>query len=198
MTSPYPVPPQYDTRPLLDIAVDRMRRYDDRPWGATPAVLPLVALAGLIVAGSVIGHSVHPGGYAARVAVSIGLNVGLYLVLALAVRAAGQEVAQRYGGWGNAFGLRRPMVVGLTTAPDRLIQVRRNRLLSLNQAPETAYVDVEKVTREVQYARRMFADNGWPVIDVTRRSIEETAAAVINLLNERQAAGDTAQGPKPI
>jgi regulator of PEP synthase PpsR (kinase-PPPase family) len=97
------------------------------------------------------------------------------------------------------FGLRRPLVVGLTTAPDRLVQVRRNRLLSLNQAPETAYVDAEKVGREVQFARRMFADNGWPVIDVTRRSIEETAAAVINLLNERQASGDaTPGGPKPI
>jgi regulator of PEP synthase PpsR (kinase-PPPase family) len=75
------------------------------------------------------------------------------------------------------FGLRRPLVVGLTTAPERLVQVRRNRLLSLNQAPDTAYVDTDRVSREVQYARRMFADNGWPVIDVTRRSIEETAAA---------------------
>lgn len=96
------------------------------------------------------------------------------------------------------FGLRRPLIVGLTTAPERLIQVRRNRLLSLKQAPETAYVDMDKVTGEVQFARRMFADNGWPVIDVTRRSIEETAAAVMNLLNERQAAGDGPQGPKPI
>ena len=92
------------------------------------------------------------------------------------------------------FGLRQPLVVGLTTAPERLIQVRRNRLLSLNQAPETAYVDNDKVESEVRYARRMFADNGWPVIDVTRRSIEETAAAVINLLNERQAAGDSGGG----
>jgi len=95
------------------------------------------------------------------------------------------------------FGLRHPLVVGLTTAPERLIQVRRNRLISLNQAPETAYVDTDKVTREVQMARRMFADNGWPVIDVTRRSIEETAAAVINLYNARQAgaaAGDGVAG----
>ena len=82
------------------------------------------------------------------------------------------------------FGLKHPLVVGLTTAPDRLIQVRRNRLLSLNQAPETAYVDQDRVAREVQYARRMFADNDWPVIDVTRRSIEEAAAAIINLYNE--------------
>ncbi len=85
------------------------------------------------------------------------------------------------------YSLRHPLVVGLTTSADRLIQVRRNRLLSLNQAPETDYVDQDAVTREVAYARRIFADNGWPVIDVTRRSIEETAAAIINLYNERAA-----------
>lgn len=97
------------------------------------------------------------------------------------------------------FGLRRPLVVGLTTAAERLIQVRRNRLLSLNQSPDTSYVDTDKVARELQFARRMFADNGWPVIDVTRRSIEETAAAVINLYLERKAAGETGPvGPKPI
>ncbi len=84
------------------------------------------------------------------------------------------------------YGLKHPLVVGLTTAPDRLIQVRRNRLLSLNQAPETAYVDSERVARELAFARRMYADNDWPVIDVTRRSIEETAAAIINLYNDRR------------
>lgn len=92
------------------------------------------------------------------------------------------------------FGLKHPLVVGLTTAPERLIQVRRNRLISLNQAPETAYVDQERVVREVQMARRMFADNGWPVIDVTRRSIEETAAAVINLYNARQSGEPSGTG----
>lgn len=85
------------------------------------------------------------------------------------------------------YQLQKPLVVGLTTHPERLVQVRRNRLLSLNQAPETSYVDPDRVKKELQFARRMFADNGWPVIDVTRRSIEETAAAVINLLNERNA-----------
>ncbi len=79
-------------------------------------------------------------------------------------------------------------MVGLTTNPERLIAVRRNRLLSLNQAPETDYVNDEKVKAELAFARRMFADNGWPVIDVTRRSIEESAAAIINLFNEREAA----------
>jgi regulator of PEP synthase PpsR (kinase-PPPase family) len=83
------------------------------------------------------------------------------------------------------YHLRHPLIVGLTTSADRLIQIRRNRLLSLNQATETSYVEQDAVTREVAYARRMFADNGWPVIDVTRRSIEETAAAIIQLCNER-------------
>ncbi len=91
------------------------------------------------------------------------------------------------------FTLKHPIVVGLTTSADRLIQVRRNRLLSLNEMTTTAYVDQEAVTREVAYARRMFADNGWPVIDVTRRSIEETAAAIIALVGERR--GDTRGEP---
>lgn len=95
------------------------------------------------------------------------------------------------------FELKNPMVVGLTTAPERLVQIRRNRLLTLNEERETDYVDNERVKDEVKFARRMFADNGWAVIDVTRRSIEETAAAVIRLYNEREARGEP-QGAKPI
>ena len=88
----------------------------------------------------------------------------------------------------NLFQLKHPMVIGLVTSAERLIQVRRNRLLSLNQLPDTDYVDEEKVRAEVAHARRMFANNGWPVLDVTRRSIEESAAAIINLFNERELA----------
>jgi regulator of PEP synthase PpsR (kinase-PPPase family) len=88
------------------------------------------------------------------------------------------------------FHLKNPMVVGLTTSSDRLLQVRRNRLLSLNQTPETAYVDQDAISHELAFARRLFADNDWPVIDVTRRSIEETAAAIINLFNQRQSSQD--------
>src|SRR3569832_642303 len=83
------------------------------------------------------------------------------------------------------FALKHPLVVGLTTNPERLIQIRRNRLLSLNQAPETDYVDREAVNSELAFARRIFADQAWPVIDVTRRSIEETAFAIVRLCNER-------------
>jgi regulator of PEP synthase PpsR (kinase-PPPase family) len=90
------------------------------------------------------------------------------------------------------FSLRHPLIVGLTTAPDRLIQIRRNRLLSIADGRESDYVDAERVAAEVRFARRLFADNDWPVIDVTRRSIEETAAAVIRLFGERAARDGTA------
>jgi hypothetical protein len=80
------------------------------------------------------------------------------------------------------FGLKRAIVVGLTVSPDRLIQIRRNRLLNLREERESAYIELESVRDEIVRARRMFEKYGWPVIDVTRRSVEETAAAVINVL----------------
>ena len=92
----------------------------------------------------------------------------------------------------SLFSLEHPLVVGLTTNPDRLVQIRRNRLLALNQAPETDYVDIEAVNAELAFARRIFADNDWPVIDVTRRSIEETAFAIVKLCNERMDAAAVA------
>lgn len=85
------------------------------------------------------------------------------------------------------FALKHPFIVGLVTSVERLIQVRRNRLLSLNQNPETNYVDTEYVAQEVNRARRLFTDQNWPIIDVTRRSIEETAAAVISMVQEHKA-----------
>jgi hypothetical protein len=80
------------------------------------------------------------------------------------------------------------LVVGLTASPERLVQIRRNRLLALSADAETDYVNMEAVKKETVYARRMFAEHGWPVIDVTRRSIEETAAAVMTLLARRAEA----------
>jgi regulator of PEP synthase PpsR (kinase-PPPase family) len=81
--------------------------------------------------------------------------------------------------------LRRPLIVGLTVSPDRLLQIRRNRLLSLREERESAYVDDDAVREEIIRARRLFERHKWPVIDVTRRSVEETAAAVINLISAR-------------
>jgi [pyruvate, water dikinase]-phosphate phosphotransferase / [pyruvate, water dikinase] kinase len=80
-----------------------------------------------------------------------------------------------------------PLIIGLLASPERLISIRKNRLLSLNEDAETDYVDLDAVRSEVAYARRLFGDKGWPVIDVTRRSIEETAAAVIALHSRARA-----------
>ena len=81
----------------------------------------------------------------------------------------------------NLFDLKNTVVVGLTASADRLVQIRRNRLLMLHQEPETDYVDIDTVKAEISEARKLFSRNAWPVIDVTRRSIEETAAAIYQL-----------------
>lgn len=85
------------------------------------------------------------------------------------------------------FTVTRPLIVGLTNDPERLVQLRRNRVALLHQHPDhgTDYIDVAAVRDEVQAARRLFAHHHWPVIDVTRRSIEETAAAILKLLARR-------------
>jgi regulator of PEP synthase PpsR (kinase-PPPase family) len=84
------------------------------------------------------------------------------------------------------FELKRPLVVGLSVSPERLAQVRRARILGQDTAGiSAAYADPERIAEEVSGARRLFADRGWPVIDVTRRSIEETAAELLNLLSVR-------------
>ena len=83
--------------------------------------------------------------------------------------------------------LKNPLVVGLTVSPDRLVQIRRNRLEGLNAARASDYVDHDAVRDETVKARRAFERRGWPTIDVTRRSVEETAAAIINLLSERRS-----------
>ncbi|MBO6795758.1 pyruvate, water dikinase regulatory protein [Maricaulis sp.] len=83
--------------------------------------------------------------------------------------------------------LKKPLIVGLTASPERIVQIRRNRLLSLNEDRDTDYIDDFTVREEVLHAKRLYAKHGWPSIDVTRRSIEETAAKIINLLNEKRA-----------
>jgi regulator of PEP synthase PpsR (kinase-PPPase family) len=80
--------------------------------------------------------------------------------------------------------LRNPLAVGLIASPERIIQIRQNRLLALNADHQTPYVDRVAVAEEIAHSRRLFAARGWPVIDVTRRSIEETAAAIIDLHRE--------------
>ena len=81
----------------------------------------------------------------------------------------------------------RALIVGLTEDPARLVEVRKNRMRIQNSAQTSGdYTDLDKVREEVAESKRLFARQGWPIIDVTRRSIEETAAAVLQLLSQRQ------------
>lgn len=82
--------------------------------------------------------------------------------------------------------LKNPLVIGLTVSPDRLIQIRRNRIDNLNASQASSYTDQDAVREETIKARRAFERRGWPTIDVTRRSVEETAAAITNLLSEHR------------
>lgn len=83
--------------------------------------------------------------------------------------------------------LKKPLVVSLHATPERLIQIRQNRLLSIGaHSANDIYTDKQSVTDEVAAARRLSARYGWALLDVTRRSIEETAAAIIKLYADRQ------------
>jgi regulator of PEP synthase PpsR (kinase-PPPase family) len=82
--------------------------------------------------------------------------------------------------------LKKPLVVGLTINPERLQQIRRSRLQSLSQDQETNYVDMEYMQREIGAARKLYAKHRWPVIDVTKRSVEETAATIVQYLKKHQ------------
>jgi regulator of PEP synthase PpsR (kinase-PPPase family) len=82
------------------------------------------------------------------------------------------------------FDLHKPLIVGLIASPDRIVQIRQNRLLALNADHHTPYVDRLAVTDEVVASRRLFEQHKWPAIDVTRRSIEETAATILDLYRE--------------
>jgi regulator of PEP synthase PpsR (kinase-PPPase family) len=84
----------------------------------------------------------------------------------------------------------KPLIVGLWASPDRLVQVRRNRLNTLGEVRDTTYVDLDAVRAEVTATRKLFDAHEWPVIDVSRRSVEETAAAVLNLLAERRTSAE--------
>jgi regulator of PEP synthase PpsR (kinase-PPPase family) len=80
-----------------------------------------------------------------------------------------------------------PLVVGLTASPERIVQIRQNRLLGLRAEHEAdQYIDRQAVAAEIAAARKLCSKHNWPIIDVTRRSIEETATAILGLLAERR------------
>lgn len=95
------------------------------------------------------------------------------------------------------FALEGPMYIGLTAAPDRLLQIRRSRLQAEDDEAakfnENAYLDPEKIEEEVRLARRLFSKHDWPVINVTKRSIEETAAEIMALLQNHKEKSNNGQ-----
>ena len=74
-----------------------------------------------------------------------------------------------------------PCVVGLVTEAERLYDLRKNRLTSLKEDQNSEYVNIDKIKEELKSARKIFKENNWPTIDVTRKSVEETAASVIKI-----------------
>ena len=77
--------------------------------------------------------------------------------------------------------MKKPLIVGLVAAPDRIVQIREQRLMGLNEDSQTDYIDYDRVRDEMRAAKRLYLKRGYKVVDVTRRSIEETSAQIINL-----------------
>jgi [pyruvate, water dikinase]-phosphate phosphotransferase / [pyruvate, water dikinase] kinase len=77
-----------------------------------------------------------------------------------------------------------PLVVGLIASAERIAQIRRHRLLSLKESRSTDYVDPRLITDELMVMKTLCSYNDWPIIDVTRRSVEETAATILNMLSD--------------
>lgn len=80
--------------------------------------------------------------------------------------------------------LRGPLVVGLIASAERIAQIRRHRLLSLKESRSTDYIDPRLITNELMFMKTLCSSKDWPMIDVTRRSVEETAASILNMLAE--------------
>jgi len=72
-------------------------------------------------------------------------------------------------------------VVGLTTEAERLVDIRKNRMITLKEKDNTSYTDIKKIREEVESAKKTFAKYKWPTIDVTRKSVEEVAASIIKI-----------------
>ena len=85
-------------------------------------------------------------------------------------------------------GSHKSFIVGLIASPERIAEIRRNRVRLMADRNLDDYVDRTQIANEIAYSRRLCARHGWPVIDVTRRSIEETAATIIKLLHDRDIA----------
>jgi hypothetical protein len=87
---------------------------------------------------------------------------------------------------GELHNLKKPFIVALTIGAERLTQIRRSRIASLDEKPGGEYTDIESITSEIDEAKKYFLKQKWPIIDVTRKSVEETAAIIIQKFLEKK------------
>ncbi len=86
----------------------------------------------------------------------------------------------------SVYELKKPLIVGLTINPEKLVQIRQTRLNLLGSENQTDYIEIEAIKNEIAESRKLFSKLGCPIIDVTKRSVEETAAKIIQLLQEKK------------
>ena len=91
---------------------------------------------------------------------------------------------------------KQPLIVGLTINPEHLAKVREGRLKRLHEDETTDYAELDAVMQEVREARRLYARHRWPVIDVTQRSIEQTAAYIMKMLQKHRGEAPDAPAPE--
>jgi len=84
----------------------------------------------------------------------------------------------------------KPCVVGLITEPSRLFDIRKNRLTSINEGDNKEYANIDEIKKELENSKKIFRKNNWPTIDVTRKSVEETAASIIKIYEIKNKKND--------
>ncbi len=94
--------------------------------------------------------------------------------------------------------MKKPLIVGLTISIERLEQIRKTRLQSLNHDRDTNYVDMEHMQAEISESRKLYSKHRWPVIDVTKRSVEETAATIVQYLKKHQEKMGMVNGKQAV
>ncbi len=105
------------------------------------------------------------------------------------LRAANVPYVQECPLPDTLFELSTPLIIGLTIDVERLFQIRESRLATMGHMEESSYIDKERIKQEVMSSRRLFTKHRWPVIDVTRRSVEETAAHIIQIYDRHRQNG---------
>jgi hypothetical protein len=102
------------------------------------------------------------------------------------IKAANIPIVPEVSLPNQIFGIKGPLIIGLIASAERIAQIRRHRLLTLKEPRTTDYVDPRRITDEILAMKNLCAQQDWPMIDVTRRSVEETAASILNLLSDRK------------